>query len=182
LDLTALLKHEHGLWAVAPYLRDWLLSFAASVSESARQDFDPLGRALDVLLADDSQEAEKALELQHVVDQVWYQAQLHDPECCKNDTFREWLVQRGDMRTRVHYVIAVIDHIQSAFVSSVTTEIQELRSLRKALLANWRMLCDLRQLSDSGSPEGSATVAAVEDNLLMMFERATALIRMYEQT
>ncbi len=179
MDFQALLANEHGLWAIAPYFRACLIRFTVTASEDAKRDLGFLVKSLDHILTDDGGEVERTPELRHVMDQLLYQAQLHDAPCCELSPFRQWLSEADDLRSHVYFTVAFIDFVQDEFVWSVTTEIQELRSIRKALLANWRMLTDLHRQSDTGNPEDQTIVAGVEENVRMMLERATTLLRTY---
>lgn len=179
MELQSVIANEHGMWAAAPYLRDRLRHFEIRADGDIGRETRVIRKTLDTVLRADGSQAEKTVQLRHVVDQAFFHAQLHDPAGCEIDNFHTWLKETDNMVAQVDYTVALIDHVEEDFVWSATPEVKQLRSLRKALLANLAMYRDLSSLSDSGNPEDQAAVAGVEGNIDLMLERAANLLRMY---
>jgi hypothetical protein len=180
VTLQDLINSEHGLWAVAPYFRSWMHGFAKTAAADLREELDFIRGELDSVLTDDQTEAARSMSLRAVVDQAFFQVQLLVPEVGELSAFRRWLAESGDMMARTHCALARIDAVLDDFFASPTPEIQELRSLRKGVLANWAMLNELQRLADSGSPEDRAALGGVEESLQMMLERSESLLRTYD--
>lgn len=179
MELQQLFEHPYGLWAVAPFFQARLQELQERGSPDIRAECEPLVRDLRALPHDGDRQPEHEPLLRQSLDRVFYLLQFHDPAALNFKGFRRWLEQSADLRLRIFYALAMVDLILEDFNWSVTTEVQELRSLRKGLAANWSMLQDMQEQSRQGDPEEAAYLGPIEETLRVMLSRTGTLLRNY---
>lgn len=179
MDLQQLFEHPYGLWAVAPFFRERLEQLRRRGAPEIQSEIERLLRDLSLLPVDGDRQPEHEPMLRQNLDNAFYLLQYHDPTAVDFSVFRQWLEQGCDLRLQLFYTLVAIDLILDDFTWSVTTEVKELRSLRKGLVANWSMLQDLQEQSRHGSPEEAAYLVPIEETLRVMLSRAGTLLRNY---
>ena len=178
MNFQEVISHEYGIFAAAHYLNACLYQFAEKATGEARNEAFFVQKSLDLLLQGGMQSTEQHFHLRQIVDQAVYLANLHDSACCQMRPFRQWVKQCPDLAVQVNYTLAVVDLVLDEFVWSLTMEMQELRSLRKSLLANWAMLRDLRELSSKAGDEAE-NLDSLNQNVERIMERCRTLLATY---
>jgi hypothetical protein len=181
LNFQEVISHEYGIWAAAQYLKTWLSQFAEKATGETQSEAFFIQKSLELLLQGGLQSSEQSFHLRQVIDQAVYLANLHDSACCQMRPFRQWVKQCPELAVRVNYTLAIIDLVLDEFVWSLTMEMQELRSLRKSLLANWSMLRDLRELSGKAAEEAE-NLDSLSQNVERVMERCRTLLATYGET
>jgi hypothetical protein len=179
VDLQEVIAHEYGLWAAAVYFDEWLAKFEAGAPAAAKGEAHALRSSIEAILTDGAPNPLHSQALREIVDHAAYQAQLHDAPCCNIRTFRQWLGQKKDLATQIHYVLAAVDYVLNTYVWALTIEMQELASLRKGLLINWSLLRELRSNGESADAEDKATIASLEESVRSMLRRCRVLLTTY---
>jgi hypothetical protein len=179
VELQEVIAHEHGLWAAAIYFKDWLASFEPKAPDGVKAEARFLNDALRHALAQGVPNAHTSHDVRQIVDQAVYQAQLHEPGCTSIKAFRQWLRETTDLAVQVHYTLAAIDYILDTYVWAITVEIQELRSLRKALVAGWAMLREAREEGSANDPDGNGDAETLENTVRNILKRCRNLLTTY---
>lgn len=177
LNFQEVISHEHGIWAVAHYLKSWLTQFAEKATGETQSEAFFIQKGLELVLQGGIQSGEHNFQLRQIVDQALYLANLHDTACCQLRPLRQWVQQSNDLLVQVNFTLAVIDLVLDEFVWSLTMEMQELRSLRKSLLANWSLWRDLHELS--GGAEETENLDALRQNVERVLQRCRTLLATY---
>ncbi len=179
MEIQEVIAHENGLWAAARYFRDWLADFGAAGPPAAQPEMNSVREAIDAVIARGSPSPNDRQLLRTATDHALYLAQLYDAPSCDIQCLRKWLRGVEELAPRVDYTLAAADYVLDTYVWAITIEMQELRSLRKALFANWSMLRDMGGNGGQNSAEDSATLQALEENVRAMLARCRNLLITY---
>ena len=179
MDIQEVIAHDQGLWAAAAYFNDWLAAFEPVAPEAAREELHWLRGSLQTILADGAVTVHNGYQLREATAHALYLAQLYDAPQCDIKCFRKWLSGVENVEILVNYTLAAADYILDTYVWAITTEMQELRTLRKGLLANWCMLREMRWQLDANNAEDQASVNVLEENVHAMLARCRNLLKTY---